>query len=76
MRAAGSGPRDEEAMRRAVRIYLHRGMERERLSFAERARGEWRKRLRYFTTLGWRVIALGCEEGAAVIHLRVPAGLR
>ncbi len=57
-------------MHRSIRIYVHTGREVERYAYADRTR-TWRGILRWFVeTCGFPIVALGCEEGAAVVHLR------
>jgi hypothetical protein len=64
-------------MRRAVRIYVHHGFniaERdiERFTFADHATRAWLVKLLYFLGIGFRLVAVGCEEGAMVAHVRNP----
>lgn len=76
--------RPKRAASKAVRLYLHvPGALRaawtlakrnpvERQNFADKHVARWESRIAYFRACGWRIVAVGCEEGAMVVHLRLP----
>jgi hypothetical protein len=73
--------RPKRAASKAVRLYLQDRraawtLEKrhpvERQNFADKHVARWESRIAYFRAWGWRIVAVGCEEGAMVVHLRLP----
>lgn len=73
--------RPKRAASKAVRLYLQgtraawtlaKRNPVERQNFADKHVARWESRIAYFQALGWRIVAVGCEEGAMAVHLRLP----